>query len=158
MKIKLIAAIDKNNGLGYNNKLLAHISEDLKRFKSLTTGSFVVMGRKTFQSLPKGALLNRTNIVLSRDENFKEPNVIAAPSIKDILESDLPEIYVIGGAEIYNQFIDIADELYITKILFSFINVDSYFPEISPKKWLIEEESPIVLSEYRYQFIKYIKK
>lgn len=159
MKIKIIAVIDKNNGIGYKGKLLTCISEDLKRFKSLTTNSTIVMGRKTFQSLPKGVLPNRNNIVLTRDKNFKEPNVIVAHSIKDILEADaLTEIYVIGGAEIYNQFIDIADELFMTNILFSFGNVDAYFPQIKPDKWIIKEESPIALSEYRYQFVQYIKK
>lgn len=128
---------------------MAHISEDLKRFKSLTTGSTIVMGRKTFESLPKGALPNRNNIVLTRDTNFKETHVIVAPSVKDILEANaLSEIYVISGAEVYKQFIDIVDELYITHILFTFSNIDTYFPIIDDTKWMIEEESPIQLDGY----------
>jgi len=158
MKITLIAALDKNFAIGKKGNLLTYLSSDLKRFKMLTTGSCIVMGRKTFESLPNGALPNRTNIVLTRDKNFKHENVLVAHSIHDILESSITECFVIGGGEIYKEFIKYADTLEITHILFSFADTDTYFPEISPDDWLIEEESEIIIDKFRYKFITYKRK
>lgn len=158
MKVTLIAALDKNNGIGRNGKLLAHISPDLKRFKKLTTGKFIVMGRKTFESLPNGALPSRVNIVLTKDETFKAPHTIVAHSIQEIIDLDTSEIFVIGGGEIYKEFIDIADTLEITHIYFTFNDIDTYFPEWNPSDWLIKEKSDIEIDNYRYQFITYNRK
>lgn len=155
MKVTLIAAIDKNNAIGRDGDLLTYISSDLKHFKELTTGKYIVMGRKTFESLPNGALPNRTNIVLTRDMDFIPPGVILAHTIDDILDADLPEIVVIGGSEIYKQFIDYADTLEITHIYFTFSSADSYFPEIKPTDWYIEKESKIEIDTFRYQFVTY---
>lgn len=155
MKITLIAAVDKNGGIGNEGKLLARISEDLKRFKSLTTGGYVVMGRKTFESLPSGPLPNRTNIVLTKDKSYKAEGAIVAHDVKTVLEADINEIIVIGGEEIYKQFIDYATTIHLTHILFTFSEVDSYFPTMESDEWVIEEESEINVGEYRYQFTDY---
>lgn len=155
MKITLISAIDKNNAIGVDGDLLAYISSDLKHFKELTTGKCIVMGRKTFESLPNGALPNRTNIVLTRDMDFTPEKVILAHTIEDILESDVPEIFVIGGGEIYKQFIDLADTLEITHIYFTFGGTDTFFPEIKPTDWVIDKQSEVNIDTFRYQFITY---
>lgn len=155
MNITLIAAIDKNNAIGKDGQLLARISEDLKRFKSLTTGGCIVMGRKTFDSLPNGPLPNRANIVLTRDTNFDVDGVITAHSVKDVLESGFPEIFVIGGEEIYKQFIDFADTLEMTHVYFTFSEADKFFPEIKTDDWIVSNESEVEISTYRYNFITY---
>lgn len=150
----MIAAVDKNGGIGNEGKLLARISEDLKRFRALTTKSCVVMGRKTFESLPN-ALPNRINIVLTKDKSYKAEGAIVAHDVKTVLEADINEIIVIGGEEIYKQFIGDATTIHLTHILFTFSEVDSYFPTMESDEWVIEEESEINVGEYRYQFTDY---
>ena len=135
MVIKLIVAVDSNFGIGYKNELLFRIKEDLKRFRELTTGHFVVMGRKTYESLPK-ALPERFNVVVTRNKAYKakEPTVVVESDIERIVSQYLntgqqeKDLYVIGGAEIYSQFLPYADEIHITKIHKEADNVDTYFP------------------------------
>lgn len=158
MKITLISAIDKNNAIGKDGDLLAYISNDLKHFKELTVGKYIVMGKNTFNSLPNGPLKNRTNIVLTKDMDFTPEGVILAHSIEDILESDIPEIFVIGGGEIYKQFIDLADTLEITHIYFTFSGTDTFFPEIKPTDWVIDKQSEVNIDTFRYQFITYSRR
>ena len=114
--ISIIVAINKNNGIGYKNQLLYWLPNDLKRFKTLTTGHTIIMGRKTFESLPKGALPNRRNIVLSsQDVTF--PGAECFHSLNDALEAckDEIEVFIIGGASLYKEAMHIADRLYITE-------------------------------------------
>lgn len=163
MKITLIAALDKNHAIGKNGKLLTHISPDLKRFKKLTTGGYIVMGRKTFESLPNGALPNRTNIVLTKDLSFKPENTIIVNSVEEVLnymelQDGNPELFVIGGGEIYREFFDMADKLEITHVYFTFSGSDTFFPNWDPCDWLIEEQSDTEIDKYRYQFITYTRK
>ena len=103
--IAIIAAIDKNNALGFKNKLLFYLPNDLKRFKALTTGHTVVMGRKTFDSLPKGALPNRRNIVLSRNTQQTFPGAEVYASLEEALKhcSDDEKVFIMGGASVYKQ-------------------------------------------------------
>ena len=117
-KISIIAAVDRRMAIGFENKLLFWLPNDLKRFKALTTGNTILMGRKTFESLPKGALPNRRNIVLSSNPATECPGAEVFPSLEAALQSCKEEehIYIIGGASIYQQALSFADELCLTEI------------------------------------------
>lgn len=135
MTIKLIVAVDSNFGIGYKNDLLFKVSEDLKRFKKLTTDHFVVMGRKTFESLPK-PLPERTNVVITRKSNYspENPSVLVVNDVQKCINHYLhtgkqsKDIWVIGGAEIYKVFLPYVDEVYMTMIHKEAEKVDTYFP------------------------------
>jgi dihydrofolate reductase len=158
--ISIIVAIAENGAIGLNNQLIYHISADMKRFKALTTGNTVIMGRKTFLSLPKGALPNRRNIVLSRNPDNTFPGTETFTSIEEALahcKAD-EKIYIIGGAEIYRQAFPIADELNITLVHDAPPLADSYFPDISNKEWKEVSREDLPLEEktpYPYSFITY---
>jgi dihydrofolate reductase len=150
----IIAAIDQKNGLGYKNHLLCHLHDDLKNFKKITSGHTVVMGRKTWESLSVKPLPNRKNIVLSRQSNATFGVNIAAMSMSEMLVScaNDEKVFIIGGAEIYKQFIDIADRLIMTHIQHSFIS-DVFFPEIKDEKWIkIDEIEHPVDERHAYAF------
>ncbi|MCQ2202149.1 MAG: dihydrofolate reductase [Bacteroidales bacterium] len=137
-KVTMIVAVDKQLAIGNKGDQLAYISEDLKRFKALTTGHTVVMGRKTQEALPKGYLPNRRNIVLSRSE-IKIPNVEVMHSAAEVFASlgDEEELYVIGGAVVYKLFMGLADAIEWTLIDYSFGEYDVVFPEIDMREWEI---------------------
>jgi len=137
MIISIIAVLGKNNEIGKNNQLLCKLSSDLKRFKEITTGNTVVMGRNTFESLPKGALPNRRNIVLSRNAELKIENAEVYSTLDYALLKCIneAEVFVIGGAQIYAQALLVADKLYITRIHSSFTDADAFFPEIDRNIW-----------------------
>lgn len=160
MKIALIAVLDEKNGIGKNNQLLCHLPADLKMFKQLTTGHSIVMGRKTFESLPGGALPNRKNIVFTRNKLYKAENIHTIGSIDELnnLCEEEELIFVIGGAEIYRQFIQIADIMYITRIHHSF-EADTFFPQFSEGWHLSNEEKhlPDEKNKYPYTFQIYHK-
>ncbi len=154
-KISIISAIAKNRAIGKDNKLLWHIGEDLRRFKALTEGHPVVMGRKTFESLGK-SLPNRTNIVITRDKMFEIPGVIIARSLEEATEAakreGKEEVFIIGGGQIYEQAIKLADKLYLT-IVEGEYDADTFFPDYSDfKKVILEEKHE---SEgYKYKFLE----
>lgn len=160
--VSIIVAINKNNGIGMENKLLYWLPNDLKRFKSLTTGHTIIMGRKTFESLPKGALPNRRNVVLSRqDITFEGAECYA--SLEEALKSckNEEEIFIIGGASLYNEAIKIADTLYITEIEDSEKEADAFFPNIDLNVWKEKSRECHSTDEkhlYPYCFIDYIRK
>ena len=133
----IIAAIDQNNGLGFQNHLLCHLHDDLKNFKRVTGGHTVVMGHKTWESLSVKPLPNRKNIILTRQSNATFAGGIASLSLTNVLEacSEDEKVFIIGGAEIYKQFIGIADRLMITHIQHRFIS-DVHFPVIEDDKWI----------------------
>lgn len=134
--ITIIAAIGKNNELGKDNQLLWHLPNDLKHFKNLTTGHSIIMGRKTYESIGR-PLPNRTNIVVSRKENWFEEGILIVPSLKEAIKHAKKineNIYIIGGANIYEQTIDLADRLDITQVDFS-ADADVFFPKIDKKVW-----------------------
>jgi dihydrofolate reductase len=137
MKLSIIAALGKNNEIGQGNRLLCRLPDDLKRFKEITSGRAVIMGRKTFESLPKGALPNRKNIVISRNENLKIEGATVCSSLDYALIKlmDEEEVFIIGGGEIYRQALAIADKLYLTKIHANFPEADVFFPEINYREW-----------------------
>lgn len=159
--ITLIAAAAENDALGKDNDLIWHISEDLKRFKRLTTGHAIIMGRKTFESMPK-ALPNRTNIVLTKNKAYKAEGAFVVTSIAEALalaEEDT-QPFVIGGAQIYSLFMDHCDRIELTRVHHEF-EADVFFPKIDTSKWRISAEEFISKSEnqpYDYTYITYDKK
>ena len=136
MSISIIVAIAKNNAIGFENKLLYWLPNDLKRFKALTTGHTIIMGRKTFESLPKGALPNRRNIVLSR-QDIDFPGAERFNSLEAALSQcrDEEEIYIIGGASVYQEAMPLADKLCVTHIDDTPEQADAFFPEIDSSIW-----------------------
>lgn len=138
--IILIAAAAQNNALGKNNKLVWHLPKDFKRFKALTTGHHIIMGRKTFESFPK-PLPNRTHIVISRQDNYCPEGCIVVESMEKALEiaSKDKNVFIIGGGEIYRIGIHYADKIELTRI-FGIFDADVFFPEIDPNQWELQEE------------------
>lgn len=135
--ISLIAAIGKNNELGKGNALLWHLPADMKHFKDLTTLHSVIVGRKTFESIGK-LLPNRRNIIITTNVNYKQSGAEIVHSMAEALDlfpDKAEEIFIIGGAEIYKQFMPIADKLYITHIEAEDAEADTFFPEIIPIAW-----------------------
>ena len=151
-ELTIIAAASINNVIGNNNKLIWHIPKDLIRFKELTSNHAVIMGRKTFESLPY-PLPNRLNIVVTRNASYNNDGIIVCKSIEEALShcKNDSQPFIIGGGEIYTQTIDIADKIELTRVYKNF-DGDAYFPEIPEEKFnLIKEESllakPILLSD-----------
>jgi dihydrofolate reductase len=137
----MIAAVAENNALGKNNDLLWHLPNDFKRFKEITSGHHIIMGRKTFESFPK-PLPNRTHVIITRQNDFEHEGCIVVQNIEKAL-SVCPineNLYIIGGGEIYQQSISFADQLDITRVHHSF-DADVYFPEIDPEIWELTSET-----------------
>ncbi len=157
--IILIAAISKNNEIGKSNQLLWHLPDDFKRFKTLTTGHYIIMGRKTFESFPK-PLPNRTHIIITRQKNYAVENCIVVSSLEEAIKvcPKNEDIYIIGGGEIYKQSIDFADKLEITLVDNDF-EADTFFPEIDENKWKLDFEEFHPKDErhlYDFTFLTYI--
>ena len=159
--ISIIAAVAKNRAIGYKNKLLYWLPNDLKRFKQLTTGHTIIMGRNTYDSLPKGALPNRRNVVLSR--SVKElPGCDVYPSLKAALQSCKADedIYIIGGARVYEQALPLADRLCLTEIDDTPAEADAFFPDYS-EGWRIEQKEAHPKDErhaFDYAFVDYVRR
>jgi len=149
MTISLIAAIGKNNEIGYRNRLLWHISADLKRFKSITSGHTVIMGQKTFESLGSKPLPRRKNIVISDQPGFLAEGIFVATSIEDAMRHarNDGEVFIIGGASIYRQFLPFADKLYLTDIHKTY-TADTYFPAFDQSQWKVFEQSEVRTDEH----------
>ena len=158
--VTLIAAASENNIIGKDNKLIWRLSDDLKHFKELTKGHFVIMGRKTFESMPK-ALPNRTNVIITRKTDYKVENAIVVNSLEKALkvaESD-NQPFVIGGGEIYKLSMEIADRIELTRVHTS-IEGDTSFPEIDLEKWQeVKNEKRLKneKNEYDFSFLRYDK-
>ena len=153
--ISIIVAFDKNLAIGKDNKLCWRQSADLKRFKQLTTGKTVVMGRKTYESIGK-PLPNRNNIVMTRS-NIEIENCKVVNSIDDVLKIK-DDVFIIGGGEIYKQFLHLSNKLYVTEIDVE-IEADAYFPEFD-SDWRIESVDSHLKddkNEYNYKFINYVR-
>ena len=157
--ISIIAAVARNRAIGYENKLIYWLPNDLKRFKALTTGHTIIMGRNTFLSLPKGALPNRRNIVLTRSQKtFPGCDVFA--SLEDALtHCDKDEdVYIIGGASVYRQALPLADRLCLTEIDDTPEKADTFFPPYDDwKEVRREDHEKDERHEYEYSFVDYIK-
>lgn len=133
----LIAAASENNALGYKGELLWHLPKDFKRFKSLTTGHCIIMGRKTFETLPK-LLPDRTHIIITRQADYQAGGCIVVGSLAEALEKahkidENP--YVIGGGEIYHLAMNVADKIELTRVHATFNDADAFFPSLSPQQW-----------------------
>lgn len=137
MIISIIVAIGKNNEIGKANNMLWHLPAELKRFKEITTGHAIVMGRNTFNSLPKGPLPNRKNVILTRNSGFSSEGCLIYSSLDQAFVNllDDEEVFIIGGGDVYQQVLPIADKLYITKVHADFPEADTFFPEIKWKEW-----------------------
>lgn len=151
--ITIIAATAQNNALGKDNKLIWHLSDDLKRFKSLTLDGHIIMGRKTFESLP-GILPKRKHIVITRNPEFQQEGVVVVQSLEQALEvvpSD-EVAFVVGGGEIYAQTINITDKIELTRVHYNF-EADTFFPEIDLDKWeLVSSEFHPKDEKHQYDF------
>lgn len=159
--MNLIVAVDKNWGIGKNNKLLVSIPSDMKFFRSETNGKVVVMGRKTLESFPNGMpLKNRTNIVLTRDQNYHVKDTIVVHDIPELLEElkKYPDdqIYVIGGGKVYEELLPYCNVAHVTKIDFAF-EVDTFFPNLDQmEEWEITATSDEqTYFDLEYSFVKY---
>ena len=167
-----------NGAIGYQNKLLYWLPNDLKRFKALTTGHTIIMGRRTFESLPKGALPNRRNIVLSKNAHFIAPDIEVFPSLEEALEACMKakseqkvnceevkneqdvnnEVFIIGGASVYANALPLADRLCLTLVEDTPAEADAFFPDINPDEWCItmdERHEPDKRHSYAYRFVNY---
>lgn len=161
--INIIAAIDRKNGIGYQNKLLFWLPNDLKRFKALTIGNTIVMGRKTFESLPKGALPNRRNIVLSSQKGLSYPDTEIFSSLKEALDSchSDEQIYIIGGVSVYQQALPLADVLCLTEVDAEAAQVDTYFPKVDSTIWQEKSRESHSIDEKHpcsYDFVDYVRR
>lgn len=161
-KISIIVAVDENNAIGRDNELLCYLPNDLKHFKTVTSGHTVIMGRKTFESLPKGALPNRRNIVITRNKELSFAGCEMALSLESAIEmcAKEDEVFIIGGGAIYEQSIVLADTLYLTRIHNGFEGVDTYFPKVDNNVWSEVEKESYPADEkhaYSYSFLKFEK-
>ena len=162
-EVAIIVNVDQNNGIGKDGDLLCHLPNDLKHFKKITTGHTIIMGRKTYESLPKGALPNRINIVITSDNADNYPGCIVARSVDEaiLLTKDKEKVFIIGGGKIYSSTLHLANKLYLTRIHHKFKDADTFFPEIDFNNWeLIEEEKHKADDKhlYDYSFTTFIKK
>lgn len=160
--VSIIAAVTKNLAIGKNNQLLCHIPGDLKRFKELTTGHVVIMGRHTFESLPNGPLPNRKNIVITTTPELIVDGAVAADSVQDAIDlaSGNKEVFIIGGGKVYKQAVKCANKLYITWI-HADIEGDTFFPEIDFKEWteISREDFPVSdTCPYAFSYVNYERK
>jgi dihydrofolate reductase len=160
--ISLIVAIAENNAIGKDNGLLWHIPGDLKRFRRLTLGHCVIMGKRTWESLPVRPLKGRTNIILTDNTSDLFEGGIAAFSIEDAVQkcNNDTEIFIIGGGSVYNQFLKVAERLYITHVHRNF-EADTFFPPIDPSVWEpVENEThgPGENIDFSYTYVIYQRK
>lgn len=159
--VSIIVAVAQNGVIGAENKLIWHISEDLKRFKAITSGHPVIMGRKTFESLGR-PLPNRTNVVVTRNPHYFAEGVTISDSLGEAIgmfASD-EEVFIIGGAEVYRQAMDIADRFYLTEVYADYEG-DTFYPEWDKNEWeLVSEERHEQGEKYphSFAFLNYVRK
>jgi dihydrofolate reductase len=161
--IAIVVVIDEKNGIGKNGGLLCHLPNDLKHFKKITTGHTIIMGRKTYESLPNGSLTDRINIVVTSGDVNNFPGCIVVRSIEEALSvsKSHEKVFIIGGGELYRTTFHLADTLYLTRIHNTFNDADTFFPNIDFKDWeLIEEERHMADDKhlYPYTFLTYYRK
>jgi dihydrofolate reductase len=161
-QISIIVAIAENYAIGKDNDLLWHISKDLKRFKELTKGHYIIMGKNTYYSLPVRPLPQRTSMIITDVPGEVIDNCLMAYSIEDAVEKmdTKNENFIIGGGSIYRQFMPLADKLYITRVHKDF-EADTFFPEISLNEWELIEKVNVdndPQNDFTYSFETYIRK
>jgi dihydrofolate reductase len=160
--IAIIVALDQQNAIGRKGDLLCHLPGDMKHFRQVTSGHTIIMGRKTFESLPKGALPNRTNIVITSDVAENYPGCIVVRSVKEALThcDDEEKAFIIGGGKLYRSTLHLVDQLYLTRIHHTFEDTDTSFPDIDFSEWKLTEEEAHKADEmhlYDYTFLTYMK-
>lgn len=160
--IRVIVAVDKNWAIGKDGKLLNSIPDDQRFFRQTTTNQVVIMGRKTLESLPGGKPLpNRTNVILTRNEDFQDPDVLVAHSVQealDLAQEKGADIYIAGGSEIYEQMLNYCDEAYVTFIDYAY-QADTYFPNLDKmSEWVLvaesEEQTHFDIVYYYRQYVR----
>jgi len=163
-KVSIIAAVADNYAIGKNNKLLWHLPDDLKRFKQLTTGHAIIMGKRTFESFPNGALPNRKNIVLTSIPEGNYSKYFEATSLRDALDlcEKEKEVFIIGGASVFKQALNMPEvsTMYITWVHHEF-DADSFFPKFNEKVWKLvrcEEHPADEKNAYPFSFCEYVQK
>lgn len=161
--IAIIVALDEQNAIGRKGDLLCHLPGDLKHFKQVTSGHTVIMGRRTFESLPKGALPDRTNIVITSDVAENYPGCIVVRSLEEALShcADNETVFIIGGGELYRTTLHLANQLYLTRIHHTFDDADTLFPEIDHNEWRLTGEEAHKADErhsFDYTFLTYKRK
>lgn len=153
--VSIIVATDKQGGIGKDNALLWHLPNDLKRFKSITSGHPIIMGRKTYDSIGR-PLPNRLNIIITQNKDLNIEGCVIVHSLKDaIIAAEGKDVYIIGGGSIYEQAMEIADMIYLTLVDVT-LEADTHFPKIEDDKWQIvhsESHSKDEKHNYDYQFI-----
>ena len=160
--ITIIVAITSDNGIGFENSLLVHLPGDLKRFRKITMGHSLIMGKKTWDSLPNKPLQGRTNIVITDNDRDIFDGAMAAHSIEEAVSlcEEGREIFIVGGGSVYRQFMPLADRLLITHIHKTF-RADTFFPEISESEWYVSEQEDH-MSEgedpFRFTYTTYLRK
>ena len=150
--ITIIAAAGENNSLGKDNDLVWHLPDDFKRFKELTSGNYILMGRKTFETFPK-PLPNRKHLIITRQDNYSVPeNCFVFDAIQSAIDfTDNQDIWIIGGGEIYKQSMEIADRIELTRVHSDF-EADTFFPEIGEEWKLVSEEYHPSDERHKYDF------
>ena len=152
MTVSIIVAVASDGAIGRANDLLWHLPADLKRFKELTTGHTILMGRKTFESLPRGPLPNRRNIIISRSLPT-QPGAEVYPTIQQAMEACASdeEVFIIGGGEIYRQLLPNTERIYLTRVQASFPDAEVFFPELDPTEW-VEEAREVYPRDERNEY------
>lgn len=161
--ISIVVAIADNYAIGKDQQLLWHLPADMKHFRVLTTGHTIIMGRKTFESLPNGALPKRKNVILTSHTDTTFENAYPCKSLKDALElcKDEEEVFIIGGAQVYHQTINDVDKLYVTHVHQSYDDADAFFPKIDLNQWEEVEREDFSTDEKNlipYSFVTYIRR
>lgn len=161
--ISLICALAENRAIGHKQELLWRLPNDMKRFKQLTTGHVVVMGRKTFESIPGGALPNRRNIVLTSMPEAMGTTCIACSTLQEALECSEAdkEVFIIGGYGVYQEAMSVVDKMYLTHVHATFEEADTFFPEVDYSQWEIVKCEDFPADEkhpYSYAFVEYQRK
>ena len=164
MIMKCIVSADENWGIGLKNELLVHIPEDMKNFRRLTIGKVVVLGRKTLETFPNGRPLSgRTNIIMSRNEDYKVEDAIIAHSEDELMEIlkqyNSDEVFVIGGGKIYNMLLPYCDEAIVTRLDYAY-EADTHFPDLdADDNWVVAEESDeMIYFDITYRYVTYRRK
>lgn len=158
--LAIVVVLDEQNAIGRDGDLLCHLPNDLKHFKKITIGKTVIMGRRTFESLPKGALPNRTNIVITSNSPDKYPGCIVVRSLEEAFShcEEGEKIFIIGGGMLYRSTLPLTDQLYLTRIHHTFADADTYFPEIDLSEWTLTDKEEHEADEkhaYDYTFLTY---
>lgn len=155
--IKAIVAVDENGAIGRQGDLLCHLPADMRHFKEMTMGHSIVMGRKTFESFPRRPLPGRQNLVITRSAGWQYPGVTVAHSLEQAIAlAETDTIFIIGGAQIYEQALPVVDVLHLTLIHARWASADVYFPALDPNQWQeVEREHHTSdhRNAYEYDFI-----